>query len=142
MKLIRNITQKQIILLLILFIGSLLFIRMGSNEVSEINELGFRLIGKWNFSDRQSERETSFTFFRDQTVRYIYWERGETESTFKYEDGKWGIQGNILTMVYPKSDSITFVQMVELIDKDVVRFSQVPDSDFDPYIGTYYRVVR
>lgn len=143
MKLLKSLTPRQLVMITILVIGALLFIRLGSgHEISQINPTGFKLIGKWSFTTPDRDSRTSFTFFSDQTVRYIYSQGRGDDLEYKYEDGKWGIDEDILTMIYPKSDSLVFVQKVDFIDKNTVRFTMAPDSDFDPYIGIYYRVKK
>ncbi len=107
----------------------------GNNEVYQ------KLLGKWYFSDPSVygyETNNSFIFSSNGNVTYSYW-TGGASNDFDSETGTFSVEGDILTMVYPETVTLTFIQKVEFISDTKVKFIETGNPNEEPYDGTYYK---
>ena len=104
------------------------------------NETYQKLIGKWYFEDPSTNpaMNNSFTFVSNGQVTYTY----ETLEGNGYdsETGTFSVNNDVLTMVFPETVTLIFVQKVVFIDDNTVQFVQAEGSNEEPYEGTYYKV--
>lgn len=134
--------MKNPIYFLLLFLVILTFSCSSDDDNSSSNsEVYQKLIGKWYFADPEVygySTNNSFTFTSDGKVTYSFWTGGQNND-FNSEAGTFSVEGDILTMVYPETITLTFVQEVIFIDESTVTFVQVEGSNQEPYDGTYYK---
>lgn len=129
--------MKRIIYILLLLQVCLISSCSSDDDSSGSNEVSQKLMGKWYFSDPEGNDfyDTHyFLFTSNSKVTYSY---GPDE--FDSETGNFEVEGDILTMVFPETVTLTYVQKVVFVDDNTVQFVQVEDSNEEPYDGTYYR---
>lgn len=109
------------------------------NSSSQNNETYQKLIGKWYF-DNPSTNPTvnnSFTFVSNGHVTYSYWTG--TGNNYDSETGNFSVNNDVLTMVFPETVTLTFVQKVMFINDNTVQFVAAEGSNEEPFEGTYYK---
>lgn len=107
---------------------------------STSNPIEQKLIGKWYFKDPSTSpsNNNSFTFNTNGKVTYSYWTG--TGTSYDSETGTFSTSGDKLTMVFPETVSLTFVQKVVFITEKKVQFIATGNPDEEPYDGTYYKL--
>lgn len=134
--------MKRILLFCIMLMSSALLFNCSNDDDSSIeNTSTQKLIGKWYFEDPKVVGYTtnnSFTFSKDKTVVYSYWSGGKANE-FDSEKGTYELKGYVLTMIFPKGVSLTYVQKVTYINDKKIEFTSTGNSNEQAYVGTYYK---
>lgn len=131
-------TLKQTFLILITMT---LFLSCSSDESeSENNSTYQKLIGKWYFGDPTTNpiENHSFTFTSQGDVTYYYGD-GTANSVDDYETGTFSVDGEVMTMIYPETVVLTFIQKVNFITDNKVEFLSTGNSGENAYEGIYYK---
>lgn len=116
--------------------------RDDDNNSGDDNSVKQKLIGKWYFSDPSVygyNYNNSFTFSSDDKVVYKYWAGTGSGNNFDSETGSFTIKDDKLTMVFPKTVSLTYVQKVIFISDKKVEFVKTGNASEEPFDGTYYK---
>lgn len=133
--------MKQNFLILIAIFSLMACSSDDDNSSSSNNEIYQSLIGKWYFADPEEygySTNNSFTFTSNGNVTYSYWTGGQ-ENDFDSETGTFSVDGDVLTMVYPETVTLTFIQKVVFVSDNEVEFQDTGVVGEEPYDGTYYR---
>lgn len=111
------------------------------NDSSSLNETGQKLVGTWYFNDPSTSptSNNSFTFTSDGKVTYRFLTINGGNN-YDSETGTFKVEGDKLTMVYPQTVSLTFVQKVVFVTDKKVQFVSTGNPNEEPYDGTYYKV--
>ncbi|MFM2213030.1 MAG: hypothetical protein RL427_293 [Bacteroidota bacterium] len=115
-------------------------IQCSSSDGGASSGLSQKIIGKWYFQPIGSTPNNSFTFNANHTVRYSFWDgNGTNPYTYDYEDGSWSMQDSKLTMTFPQTVSLTFVQNVLFSSNSVMQFVPTGNPSEEAYDGIYYK---
>lgn len=135
--------KKHVLLFLLFSIITISFsCSRNDDDLNSSNETRQKLIGKWYFSDPSVygfSTNNSFTFTSDGKVTYTYW-TGGMNSDFDSETGTYTADGDKLTMIYPETVTLKFVQKVVFHSDKKVEFVDTGNPNEEPYDGTYYKV--
>lgn len=106
---------------------------------SQNNEVHQKLIGKWYFDDPSTNPSVnnSFTFTSNGHVTYSYWTG--TANEYDSETGSFSVTGDIMTMTFPETVSLDFVQKVVFINDNEVEFQDTGVSGQEAYEGDYFK---
>ena len=109
------------------------------DSTNENNETYQKLIGKWYFDDPDTNPSVnnSFTFNSGGQVTYSYWTG--TGSEYDSEIGAFSVNDDVMSMTFPETVSLTFVQKVVFIGDDEVEFQPTGNSTEEAYEGDYFR---
>lgn len=126
--------------LILIAIFSLVACSSDDDNSSNNNEISQNLLGKWYFEDPTTNPtyNNSFTFTADGNVVYSYWD-GTPGNNYDSETGTFSVEGDILTMVYPETVVLTFIQKVVFISENEVEFQDTGVAGEEAYEGTYYK---
>lgn len=121
-----------------LLLLSVLTVSCSSDEDSnsELNENAEKLLGTWGTRDSQNTFYKKFTYRSDSKVEYYTYSGSQAELK---EVGSWSMNGDVLTMVFPETIEITFVQKVVFTNETEVKFNSTGVSGEEAYSGTYYK---
>lgn len=134
--------MKKSILLLVILSISLFTVSCSNddNSDSNSNQIYQDLIGKWYFENPSTNPtyNNSFTFSSNGNVTYSYWD-GNPGNNYDSETGTFSVDGDILTMEFPETVSLTFVQKVVFITADKIEFQSTGVAGEEAYEGDYFR---
>lgn len=131
--------MKKSILLFVLLISSFIsFSCSGDDDSNSLNETAQKLIGTWGDYGLDEVFYKKFTFRNDSKVEYYTYPNPNGEPILE-EVGNWSMDGDILTMEFPETVLLIYVQKVVFSDDNTVQFIEVPESEHDAWEGTYYR---
>lgn len=134
--------MKQKILLLCFLSFSLFTISCSSDDNSDnnSNQIYQDLIGKWYFENPTTNptHNNSFTFNSNGNVTYSYWD-GTPGNNYDSETGTFSVDGNVLTMKFPETVLLTFIQKVVFITADKIEFQSTGVVGQEAYEGDYFR---
>lgn len=134
--------MKKIIYFFTVLLSLALFTNCSSEDDSpnQNNETYQKLIGKWYFDDPSTNPtvNNSFTFVSNGHLTYSYWTG--TGSDYNSETGTFSVNNDVLTMVFPETVSLTFVQKVVFVNSNKVEFQPTDNSGEEAYEGTYYKL--
>ncbi len=111
------------------------------DDTSSLNETGQKLIGKWYFDDPSIYGYThnnSFTFTSDGKVVYRYWD-GSPGNNYDSETGTFTTDGDKMTMKFPATVTLTFIQKVVFVTDKKVNFVATGNPNEEPYDGDYFK---
>lgn len=129
--------MKKSILLFVLLISSIIsFSCSGDDDSTNLNETAQKLIGTWGDYGLDEVFYKKFTFRSDSKVEYYTYPNGEP---ILEEIGDWSMDGDILTMEFPETVLLVFVQKVVFTNDDTVQFIEVSGTEHEAWEGTYYR---
>lgn len=109
------------------------------NSSSQNNVTYQKLIGKWYFDDPSTNPSVnnSFTFTSNGYVTYSYWTG--TGSEYDSETGTFSVTDDVMTMTFPETVSLVFVQKVVFINNNEVEFQPTGNSTEEAYEGDYFK---
>lgn len=109
------------------------------NSSSQNNETYQKLIGKWFFDDPSINPtiNNSFTFTSNGRVTYSYWTG--TGNEYDSETGSFSVNEDVMTMTFPETVSLEFIQKVVFINDNNVEFQPTGVSGQEAYEGDYFR---
>ncbi len=108
-----------------------------SDSNSELNQNAEKLLGTWGTLDSQDTFYKKFTFRNDLKAEYYTYPGGSQPEL--EEVGTWSMDGDILTMSFPETIELTFVQKVVFTNDTQVKFNSTGVSGEEAYSGTYYK---
>lgn len=106
------------------------------NSGSSLNTNEEKIIGIWGPKNGDGSIQKQFVFKNNKKVEYYtYWdEQGELE-----EVGNWSMNGDVLTMVYPETVELKYIQKVTFINDNEVTFTELTTTSDDAWEGTYFK---
>jgi hypothetical protein len=110
------------------------------NSSDNSNQIYQDLLGKWYFENPTTNptHNNSFTFKSNGNVTYSYWD-GSPGNNYDSEIGTFSVSANVLTMVFPETVSLTFIQKVVFITPDKIEFQPTGVTGEEAYEGDYFR---
>lgn len=110
------------------------------NSSDNSNQIFQDLLGKWYFENPTTNptHNNSFTFNSNGNVTYSYWD-GSPGNNYDSEIGTFSVSANVLTMVFPETVSLTFIQKVVFITPDKIEFQPTGVTGEEAYEGDYFR---
>lgn len=114
------------------------------DDSSSSQDINQKIIGNWApeplnaFSSDSLNYYKRFTYRNDGKVEYYIY--SVDNEPYLAEVGNWVLDGDILTMNFPETVNLIFVQKVKFINDNLLNFSEVTDSDEDGYFGNYVRL--
>ena len=124
---------------LLLVLISIFALTACSSDDENLSEIESQLLGKWFFENPNNNLNTNnfFTFASNGSVTYTY--ISLEGNIYLSETGTYSFNGDIMTMIFPDSVSITFVQRVVFISDNLVEFVPTGVTGENPYDGDYFR---
>lgn len=101
------------------------------------NEVYQKLIGKWYHDSPEPEYNSALTFKSNGSVIYTYWTGNS--NNYDTETGTFNVDGEIMTMVFPQTVTLTFVQKVVFINNNQADFQPTGNANEEAYEGMWYR---
>ncbi|NDI98343.1 hypothetical protein GWA97_04575 [Flavobacterium sp. LaA7.5] len=101
------------------------------------NETYQKLIGKWYHDTPDPEYNSALTFKNNGQVIYTYWTGNG--NTYDNETGSFSVEGDVMTMVFPETVTLTFVQKVVFVNDDKADFQPTGNPNEEAYEGFWFR---
>lgn len=110
------------------------------DDSPSLNETGQKLIGEWSFDDPATQPipTSSFTFMSDGKVTYRF--VTISGNSYDSETGSFSVNGDKLTMVFPETVTLTYVQKIVFLTDKKMQFSSTGNPKEEPWDGIYYKV--
>ncbi|MCO6147393.1 hypothetical protein [Flavobacterium sp. NRK1] len=130
--------MKKVILLLMLT-TSLFTISCNNDDstTNNNNEVYQKLLGKWYHGEPSPDYNSALTFNSNGTVKYTYWTG--SGNNYDSETGTFSVEGDVMTMVFPETVTLIFVQKVVFVNADKVDFQSTGNPNEEAYEGFWFR---